>query len=143
MKKHRISVDLRIVDLKVNPSIITDKLGIVPTKTWVKGQRVSEKISRAHDSNGWLFSPDVPQEIEFEELMRHLMDIFESKKETLKEISESAYIELSIALYLYYDNDEDSIPWIHFTKPEMDMLNAIGAEVDFDIYVLPSEVSSN
>lgn len=138
MSQHRISVDLRIADFECSPEELTNIIGISPTRTWRQGDLVTPRTAHRYKENGWELSSGVSQHESFDNHVNALLDIIEPKIDAFIEIGSKYFATLSCAIYMY-DNSENSLPWPHFTKRSMAVLHHIGAEVDFDLYILPSE----
>ncbi|TLY78091.1 MAG: DUF4279 domain-containing protein [Gammaproteobacteria bacterium] len=51
-----IKVRLVITSDSLPPKTISDLLGVVPTKTWLRGETVHTKATNVHKENGWVLS---------------------------------------------------------------------------------------
>lgn len=136
--KNEIQVDIRIVEFPCHPDLITERLGIQPTKAWLKGGSINHPNGSKYKQNGWELSSSVDKHAEFGEHIRSLIEQLKPHLERFAEVSNQYYTELSCAVYMYFDSDQ-STPWLHFTKEELQFFDQIGAAVDFDLYVLPGE----
>lgn len=129
---NRIRVDLRIVNFPVDPSEITRDSGIVPTRTWLKGELINPKAIVKHKGNGWELSSGISQSAEFADHVEALVKLIQPHSEELRKICSQYYAELSCALYMHLN---ESTPWIHFNRPTLELFAYIGVEVDFDTYI--------
>jgi len=136
--KNEIEADVRILDFPYHPDVITEQVGIQPTKTWLQGDLIRRPNGPRYKQNGWKLSSDVDKHVEFGEHIRSLIEQIKPHLERFTKISNQYYTELSCAVYMYFDSDE-STPWLHFTKEELHFFDQIGAVVDFDLYVLPGK----
>jgi hypothetical protein len=136
--KNEIQVDLRIMEFPFHPDQITEMVGVQPTEIWLKGQRTLGSIGALLKENGWGLSSNCDRHAEFGEHIQSLIGQITPYIERFAQVSNQYYTELSCAVYIYYNNDE-STPWLGFTKEEMRFFDQIGAAVDFDLYTLPGK----
>jgi len=126
-----IKVRLGIHDFECSPKKITKILGIMPSKTWKKGDIISNTI-RKHGSNGWLyFSPCDYYRDSIDKQVDILLDIIYPKKKNFLSLPESCFIELSCVVYSYKER-----PIICFSAEQVRKLAEIGACIDVDSYDL-------
>jgi len=133
--QNEISLDLRLMEFDSSPDQITSAIGIVPTKTWKKGDLINPKGTRQHKENGWLISSGLSKECDFEQHLLSLLSIINPHLDKLKEVCATCYVELSCAIYMYCESEE-STPAVHLDRQTTQVLAALGAEIDFDLYVL-------
>jgi hypothetical protein len=138
--QNRIRVDLRILGEDVDPKNLTEFLGVQPARTWLKGELVSPRSGIKFKENGWELSSGQDQHLDFEFHIRALLHKIEPNVDRFIQMCSQYHVELSCAIYIYYNNEE-STPWIHFDRTAMNIFNQIGAEIDFDLYVLPGDPS--
>lgn len=132
---NKIRMSLRVLEFDCNPDSITEILKITPDKTWIKGDVINQKSILKYKFNGWELKSDVSENSDFE---THLNDIISKVDENLNsfiEICNKYYSEISCAIYL---DENDSMPSVHLSKKNIKLLNSLGLEIDFDIYLLPT-----
>lgn len=137
--KHEITLDLRIMKFDCDPDEITSALGIPASKVWRKGELMNDYSPRTYKQNGWRIDSGIDRKSEFKDHLQALLDIIEPRLEAFTETCSRYYTELSCAVYMYDSEEESSIPWIHFDQRATRVLGLIGAEIDFDMYILPGK----
>ena len=101
--------------------------------TFRKGDLLSKtKLKRKFD--GWELSQPKMITIDMEESIIPLLEIVYPAASILRQIARSnnLEVELAIATYIY----ESRAPIMHFSSSTMQMITAIGAEIDIDIYCM-------
>ena len=74
-EKWAITVDLRVTGLSEDPQVVTDALGVEPTRTWSRGDLVTPPATaRRRKSNGWLLDSGCPEDASLEEHFKALAD---------------------------------------------------------------------
>ncbi len=110
-------------------------LGVEPTRIWHKGDPTIPGVGIRHTGDGWVLLSGLPDHGSFTSHVTALLGHIEPHIEQFTKIGNKYHAEISCALYLY---DYDKVPSLRFTKHETGMLQRIGAEIDFDIYILGS-----
>jgi Domain of unknown function (DUF4279) len=131
------------VDL--DPEEITRKVGIVPTKTFLKGDRIHPKGSRTHDRSGWQVRSNLEQSVD--DLDAHIRSVLDKLKTgwqpLIELIEQSQQYDAWINCVMYYTPEESGTgSGFHFDRAILEEIHQLKAEIDFDLYVLPPEISS-
>lgn len=134
-KNHEIYPYLYITGFKDSPEEIAQELGVTPSKIWNKGDIKNPKTGKVYENSGIHIVPDIDKSADFENQLSSLLSIVNRKEEQFIKICNSCYTELRCVIYLYHDSDE-STPAVHFDKQALQILAALGAEVDIDLYAL-------
>jgi Domain of unknown function (DUF4279) len=126
----------------LNPEEITRKVGITPTQTFLKGDRIHPKGSRTRDRSGWQVRSSLEQETDIEAHVRSVLEKLKTGWQPLIETIENARHEAFINCVMYYTPEETgSGAGFHLDRSILDQIHQLGAEIDFDLYVLPEESS--
>lgn len=137
--KNEIIVSFGIFDFNdVSHTDITNSLGIIPVKIYVKGEKknIKNPDSPFIKRNGWVMDSGLNKYSSFEDQLDLLLATIESKIDIFKPLCERYYCELSCALFIYFDNGE-SPPWIHLGSKYNKILKELNIEFDLDLYVFP------
>jgi|SRR5215217_4845340 len=135
MKKNEIHLSFCIWGFQdISHSEITVIMGVSPSGIHIEGERMNSKSSRLAKENGWFLDSSTDKLIPFEEQMDSLLDILESRKESLKTICNNYYCEFSLALYIY--SDEESTPSVHLSSRYHTLAKELKFEFDLDLYCL-------
>jgi hypothetical protein len=136
--KNEVFLDFCIWNFEdVTHEEITQRLGIVPTRIYVKGQRIDPKFSRISKKNGWRMSSGLDKYASFADQMKAMLDIIEFKIDLFRPFCEKYYCEFSCAVYIRYDNGE-STPWVHLDARYNRLVKELNIEFDVDLYCLPN-----
>lgn len=126
-----LKVRFLITSDTTNPSLFSAILGVEPTQTWLKGERVHPKAINQYGHNGWVFvETGCGEEASLEALVSQLfqaIDLNRVKQLTLTD--SSVEVELSIIVHL-----SRSAPSMFLSAHQIKCLADIGAEIDVDIY---------
>ncbi|MBF9255815.1 DUF4279 domain-containing protein [Pontibacter sp. 172403-2] len=131
-------VELKIFDFDIEHGYITDKLGLKPTRVWVKGEEYffgdkGEGIKKARENNYWEYRlNNISNDWIGDFIDKFIEDIILPRKDALRRITEQFHTELSIVQYIY----DSCNPGLYFGKKAIKVLNDCGLELNIDLYVL-------
>ncbi|MFT3674580.1 MAG: DUF4279 domain-containing protein [Chitinophagaceae bacterium] len=110
--------------------------GITPVKIYKKGERKNPNFTALAKENGWLFQSSDDPCLSFEHQIKDLMKTISTKKEIFKHLSKKYYLEVSCAVYIYFDTEEN-MPSIQLSPRYAKMLGDLKITFDIDLYCLP------
>lgn len=111
-----------------NTSLITDALEIEPTAVRIKKDP-------APKSTSWKYQIKVGPEIDLENPLEKLLEVFESKIETINELKHKYQLKTRLQFVIYIDiNPGSSTPFFGLNNRAIDFLASTETEVDFDLY---------
>ncbi len=131
-------ITLKLFNFICSPDDLTKELGLVPTKTGIKGQEFFigsqvKKIKKVWPHNYWEYRVIKKEKNWVSEHVNQFIDnIIKPKEEKLKDIITSCEAELSIVQYYYCGCN----PGFHFDNEKLQSITNIGASLDLDIYCL-------
>jgi len=131
--KSQVRVSFEVLDFEGLPSDITNVLGVRPTKTWRKGDRI-QKSALLEKENGWSIESDKAPAEQLSELIRRVVASLKGSKDKLAIVSKNCYTQLSLVLYVHGDER----PELHLDADIVQRLAELGAHVDADMYFLSS-----
>ncbi|MGK7883824.1 MAG: DUF4279 domain-containing protein [Crocosphaera sp.] len=133
-----ISASFTITGLDFEPQNITDKLGIIPKKTWKTGDLINPKGTIKRKHNGWVIESKLSKDNDLENHIKSLFKQLQPVWNRLQKISNNYDIEISCVIYT-----DGEVPSIHLDKEIINKSKQINAEIDIDLYVLPENIIEN
>ncbi|MCK1995131.1 DUF4279 domain-containing protein [Peribacillus muralis] len=121
--------------------VITDILGIEPTKTYKKGDiiekinnpnLVSTKIRRRKETV-WTLSTGYQESYDINNQLNTILKSLEGKTKELKQLKEKYSLEFLFMIVIQVENDEK--PAMYLQKNIIDFSSLIQAEIHFDLYI--------
>jgi hypothetical protein len=125
-----------LTGLELDPEEVTKKVGITPTKTFLKGDRIHSKGSRAHPVSGWQLRSKLDQSSDLEDHIQSVLDQLKVSWQPLLELCSQYDTAINCVMY-HYTSDSDPGSGIHFDQAVLDQIHQLNAELDFDLYILP------
>ncbi|MEK3981433.1 DUF4279 domain-containing protein [Psychrobacillus sp. FSL K6-2836] len=116
--------------------VVTERLGVQPTKTW----RVGERVKPNHPINqllrsytAWHYEIETKETLYTEDVLRPLLEVFQSKTETINQLKEELILDIRLELVIQiYDGYTPAL----VIYPEFSKFAAkINAILDVDMYV--------
>ncbi len=119
----------------LDPEQVTDALGITPTKTWRIGDPIQNTLLKRKHS-GWSVATPRQVSLDLAKQVRDLLRELEPKFPAIAALRERLgfAVEVSCAIYIYGDT-----PSMHLDREILSMVERLGAEIDFDLYVYIDE----
>lgn len=121
--------------------IVTDVLGIEPTKTYKKGDiiertnnpnLVSTKIRRWKETD-WTLSTGYQESYDINNQLNTILKSLEGKTKELKQLKEKYDLEFLFMIVIQVENDEK--PAMYLQKNIIGFASLIQAEIQFDLYI--------
>ncbi|SES43977.1 DUF4279 domain-containing protein [Psychrobacillus sp. OK032] len=116
--------------------VVTVRLGVQPTKTWKVGERSTpnhpiNQLLRSY--TGWRFEIETKESIDTEDVLRPLLEVFQSKTDTINQLKEELILDVRLELVIQiYDGYSPGL----VIYPEFSKFAAeINAILDVDMYV--------
>ena len=85
MDKTKVMVEFSISGDKLNPEIVTARLGIMPSRSWLKGDIIEGKHYLRRASN-WVISTEYEETLIIENQLIKIYDLLKDKIEILNEL---------------------------------------------------------
>ena len=124
--KPELKVRFLITSDSLTPHQISAGMGVSPSSTWSKGQRVHPKASKTYDQNGWVIVAEARGESASAEKLA--ADIFNSldvqRMLAFKSKHSDAEFELSVIVHL-----TTSAPAISLSAKQVEVLAKLGADM--------------
>jgi len=127
-----ISAFFTLTGLDFEPSEITAKVGIMPSKTWKIGDSIDPRASIRRKHNGWSVKSQLEKSADLEDHIKSVLEQLQPGWLSLIELCKSYYAEIECVIYIVGDDR----PAIHFDKHILQQIGELNAEIDVDLYVL-------
>jgi len=134
-------VALKFFNFECSPGEWTNKLGLEPTETALKGEEYftgpsHNRIKKVWSWNFWMYQEVIKKKNHWigDQIDAFIDNIIKPRQEKIKEIITKCDSEFSIVQYIY----DGCNPGLHFDNTKLKILSDIGVEIDIDIYVLSS-----
>ncbi|MGM5631399.1 DUF4279 domain-containing protein [Apibacter raozihei] len=138
--KNKIHFDFSIWNYEdITHKEITHILRIIPSKVYVKGERINPENPKISKQNGWILKSSLDKYVSFEDQLNVMLDLLEPKIEELQMLSEKHKCEFEFSLAIFILNQNESTPWVHLNKRYNDFIRKVDVEFDFDIYYPPED----
>ncbi|MBE9012942.1 DUF4279 domain-containing protein [Pseudanabaenaceae cyanobacterium LEGE 13415] len=126
--------EFSLTGIDLNPEDVTSKVGIQPTKTWLKDELISSKAQIRYQQSGWKLRS---YSTTSDDLSEHFHIVLEQLKQGWQPLVELCSIyDAEFCGVIYTSGDR---PAIHFDKEILKAVLQLNAEIDVDLYVLPLE----
>ncbi len=133
-----ILASFTITGLDFEPQNITNKLGVVPKKTWITGDLIHPKGTIKRKHNGWVIESKLSKNNAHEDHIKSLFEQLQPVWTIVQEIGHNYDTEISCVIYT-----DGEVPAIHLDQEIINKINQINAEIDIDLYVLPENTIQN
>ena len=131
---HRIKVDFAIFDFEGSPEELTSQLGVEPTRTYLKGEKVSPNAKLVRKHSCWILTSGSDSNLHLEDHLEALAAQIQPHIERFQAVCGKYYSEFRCRLHLKRVSKE-SIPSVHLTPSFCKLMLSLNAELDLDIYV--------
>jgi hypothetical protein len=93
----------------ISPNDITNRLGIQPTKVYIKGEKKNPKFASLAKKNGWIMSAGLDKYASFEAQMNAILDVIEQKIDAFSFFAKNT-IASSLVPFLYITITKKALP---------------------------------
>ncbi|ELR71940.1 hypothetical protein C900_02125 [Fulvivirga imtechensis AK7] len=127
-----------------NPIDFTKDIGVEPSDSWLKGDLIDTymelrkgKSMQKRKESAWEYSIGFISSLDFSELTLQFERIFEGKTGAIKKYVENNQLEVTVNAVIEIANGET--PSLNLSKEFISFIHDLGAELDFDLYLLEDE----
>jgi hypothetical protein len=132
MNKDEAGVYFGVFEFGDDLSVVTKIMGIEPTRSWVKGEPISDKLRGVQSHSRWELRSPADPSLPIEEQIITLLPLLEECKDQIREVSEK--FEARICCYAYYYQQFN--PELHLSEGTIRRLADLRLSIDFDLYFL-------
>ncbi|RCW31950.1 DUF4279 domain-containing protein [Marinilabilia salmonicolor] len=141
----QMKATLSVFGEKFSPKNFSTYIEINPTEIWNKGDEILSRsglerktsTKRFRKEFAWEYSLGFIETLYFDEIANKLESIFRSKALFIK-----SYIEkhnLNSKIEVVVEIKKDQVPSLFLSNSFISFLNDLGAEIDFDLYIVDNE----
>ncbi|MFJ5771680.1 DUF4279 domain-containing protein [Psychrobacillus sp. NPDC093180] len=118
--------------------VVTERLGVQPTKTWKVGERAVPNHPINHflrSYTAWHFEIETKETPNTDEVLRPLLEVFESKTDIINQLKEelNLNVHLELVIQIYNGFTPGLVIYPEFSR----FAAEINAFLDVDMYVYP------
>lgn len=111
---------------------VSDKLGMTPDESWIKGDRINnQNITRKETC--WSINTGYQESLDINVQLDEIISKIGSKREILVQIQKKLLVECKFDIVIKIENNQS--PAIYLERDKIAFANIIQAEFDFDLYV--------
>ena len=135
MNKTNIQVEFRVIGDDFDPNEITSELNIVPTNVWKKGEKYF-RGSKEHTKkySYWGLSTGYEESLDVSTQLHKIINILIANKENLGHLKNQYGLDYRIDVVINVENSQS--PALFIESEVIRLANDIGAEFDFDLYIM-------
>lgn len=126
----RIRTEFQLTGEGFDPDKVTTLVGIDPTKTWRKDDRIPSTIL-IEKYTGWTISSPEETSIHLDKQIVRLLKPIVLVKEKIIEAYNTYGLEAELSCFVFV---EGQTPVIHFDSQIVKLAAELGAEIDVDLY---------
>jgi Domain of unknown function (DUF4279) len=127
----KVRAYLSIQSQILEPSVITERTGLMPTRSQQQGEPIGSADSPLRFAeHRWYFEPQANIPGNLDDKLGFLLDRLESSQPQILALSESC----DICIIICYEAYHGSMGGWHLTQETMQRIVALGADVDLDLY---------
>lgn len=131
MDKTSVMVDFSIIGDDFSPQEITERLKIVPTEQYRKGELSKRSIERKESC--WSKSTGYVETLYVSEVLTKLVAEILCAKKLLIDLKKE--LDLTYKFIIVIKIEQNQKPAIYLEKSIIEFANDIQAEIDFDLYI--------
>ena len=128
-------VRLIIADEACSPAEITKQTGLVPSRTWHRGDN-RPKTALVERDNGWQLESPLPKSSPLVQHFDYILSTIEPGCRQLKQFTKRHESVLACAVYF---DDHEPMPEIHLDHTVIARLADLNLSVDIDLYCIGEE----
>lgn len=134
MDKTNIGLTFRITADRFDTDLISQQLNIQPTKTRIKGNRISQNNTHKYTFTSWELGSTRQDSMDINDSLNQIIVLLKGKEDKLLAIKQQLHdVNFIFGFFVYVENSE--IPSIYFKTSSIAFINSIQAEIDIDFYI--------
>lgn len=127
-----IKASLRIMGDCFDVQRITEALGIIPSRTWNKGDSIRSS-NKKRTYTAWIYNTEIIESLDINTSIEQIKELFYSKVDNIVALRKQYKLDISIDFVVKIENEES--PAIYFEPEFIKFIAEIGAQLDIDTYV--------
>src|SRR5687767_3952813 len=94
-------VSFVVFDFGDNPAVVSQMIGIEPTRAWIRGDPIPNTRHGRHVHSRWVLQSPLPLVQPIEAHLCALLPRLERRREAIREVRQSFQAQLAVAAYWY------------------------------------------
>ena len=128
-----VCAGFKLTGADFDPDEVTRRVGLEPTRTWRAGD-IRRPGATAAKISCWSLYTDLEQTWDTDRHIAQVIDLLRPHIQSINAVRKELRLEAEFACVLYIRSKR---PALHFDRAILDVVDALDAEIDVDIYVLP------
>ncbi|WP_053784345.1 DUF4279 domain-containing protein [Paenibacillus xylanivorans] len=133
MEKTNIMAEFIITGDHFEPKLITEQIGIEPSGTYIKGEKVDDRDLYRKETC-WFLETDYQESFDVNQQLNYLLNLLEPNIEKLKTLRIKHNLNFLFSFSIRVMNNES--PAISIEQKAISIAYDLKAEFDFDLYIL-------
>ncbi|WP_336763650.1 DUF4279 domain-containing protein [Paenibacillus sp. USHLN196] len=133
MEKTNIMAEFIITGSHFEPKLITEQIGIEPSGTYIKGEKIDDRDLYRKETC-WFLETDYQESFDINQQLNHILNLLEPHNEKLKTLRMKHDLNLLFSFSIRIMNNETLA--ISIEQKAISIAYDLNAEFDFDLYIL-------
>ncbi|MEK4077940.1 DUF4279 domain-containing protein [Paenibacillus sp. FSL H8-0317] len=133
MDKTNIMAEFIITGDHFEPKLITEQIGIEPSGTYIKGEKIDDRDLYRKETC-WFLETDYQESFDINQQLNHILNLLEPHIEKLKTLRMKHNLNFRFSFSIRIMHNET--PAITIEKKAIGIAYDLNAEFDFDLYIL-------
>lgn len=133
MEKTNIMAEFIITGDHFEPKLITEQIGIEPSGTYIKGEKIDDRDLYRKETC-WFLETDYQESFDVNQQLNYLLNLLEPHIEKLKTLRMKHNLNFLFSFSIRVMNNES--PAISIEQKAISITYDLKAEFDFDLYIL-------
>jgi hypothetical protein len=138
--RDRFSLSLSFVDVTVDPDLVTERLGVEPTRSFKKGDRFPGKSNEYRKHGGWILESELPLTSSFEDHFSWLISKIVGREEDIEYLTSHGYRPVLYVGY-FFNRKEDG--QIELNSQVVQKIASLRLNIDIRTYCMNDEQSES
>jgi hypothetical protein len=127
----RTIVYLGVIGFGPDPAVVTELVGLTPTRAWAKGEPIASAKSVGQTHSRWELHSPLVGHASVEEQLDALLALLEPRANAVRNAAK--HFEASVRVLV---ESSHANPSFHFTAAQVQRLSSLNLALDADFYVL-------
>ncbi|QOS80067.1 DUF4279 domain-containing protein [Paenibacillus sp. JNUCC31] len=133
MEKTNMMAEFIITGDHFEPKLITEQIGIEPSGTYIKGEKIDDRDLYRKETC-WFLETDYQESFDVNQQLNYLLNLLEPHIEKLKTLRMKHNLNFLFSFSIRVMNNES--PAISIEQKAISIAYDLKAEFDFDLYIL-------
>ena len=114
-----------------DPDIVSQKTGVIPTKSWRKNDLIYKNLKIKYKYDGWSISSKKTETVDASIIIKEILHKVIDKSDVITELAKQLDLKIILNVTAYVTQDQR--PIIYLDKEIIDAVQRLNADIDIDI----------